>query len=104
MDCIDINTRLIDLTLGDLLAAVRRQFDEAISDEAKRRQEQERSHEHYAPTLKDFAKIMGVSESTVHKWKNKGLLDDAIYGHGHRLMVNVERAKQCLKISIQPQN
>ena len=92
MDCfIDNSTRIIDLTLGDLLAAVRRQVDEAINDEAKRRLEQER-RERYVYGLEGIMKLYDCSKSTACRIKRSGMIDPAITQVGNKIVVDTEVA------------
>lgn len=87
----DANTRLIDLTWGQLQAAIRREVGKAplpTSTGAKR---------WLVYGIPGLAELLGCSEPTAQRIKATGLLDEAIIQYGRIVIIDAEKALSILK-------
>lgn len=86
-------TRVIDLTLGELAAALSERLGIGAAAPAPPPPPTEKRHYEYGP--KGFAKIFGCSVSTFYEWKRRGIIDQlepAICQIGKRMVIDVEKA------------
>lgn len=89
----DLNTRLIDVTLGEFL--------EAIEDRLKEYQQPERSEKRFVYGLKGMAKLLGCSKTTAARLKASGDYDEAITQIGALLLIDKD---EVLRIARERQN
>lgn len=87
----DLNTRVIDLTLGELL--------EAVESRTKTSQQQqpERQSEKFVYGLKGLAKLLGCSKTTAARLKAKGSYDEAITQIGALLIIDADKVLEIAK-------
>lgn len=80
----DLNTRIIDLTLGDILEAV----EERVKVYVQKPQKEERN---YVYGLKGFAKLLGCSKTTAARLKASGNYDEAITQIGALMLIDADK-------------
>ena len=86
----DLNTRIIDLTLGELL--------EAIESKLQANQPQPESQDkNYVYGLKGMAKLLGCSKTTASRLKATGLYGEAITQIGALLIIDGDRLLEIAK-------
>lgn len=82
---IDHNTRLIDLTVGDLYdviaAATKHAAVASVQPEPRR-----------AYGIAGIASVFGCSRRTAERIKSSGVIDGAIAQHGRTIVVDVDKA------------
>ena len=79
----DLDTRIIDLTLGELLEAV----EERVKGYIQQPQKQERNHVY---GLKGLAKLLGCSKTTAARLKASGDYDEAITQIGALMVIDAD--------------
>lgn len=89
----DLNTRIIDLTLGELLEAVEHRVRMAQGEEA----EPVRSEGKYVYGLSGLAGLLGCSKTTAARLRAKGDYDEAITKVGALLIIDADRVLQIAK-------
>ena len=90
MNKYDMNTRIIDLTLGELL--------EAIEDRVKDYQRQpEKEEKRFVYGLKGLAKLLGCSKTTAARLKATGNYDEAITQIGALLLIDADKVLEIAK-------
>lgn len=82
----DLNTRLIDLTLGELLDAIEDRVKQ-VQASAEPAQEEKR----FVYGLKGFAKLLGCSKTTAARLKATGDYDEAITQIGALLLIDADK-------------
>ena len=80
----DLNTRIIDLTLGDILEAV----EDRVKVYVQKPQKEERN---YVYGLKGFAKLLGCSKTTAARLKASGNYDEAITQIGALMLIDADK-------------
>lgn len=50
----------------------------------------------FAASLVEFGEIVGKSQATIWRWKSQGVFDEAIHQHGHSIMVDIDKAIECI--------
>lgn len=86
----DLNTRIIDLTLGELL--------EAIESKLQANQPQPESQDkNFVYGLKGMAKLLGCSKTTAARLKATGRYDEAITQIGALLIIDGDRLLEIAK-------
>lgn len=88
MKKINPTTRIIDLTLGDLLDAVEDRV-RAVLENKPNEQERERR---YVYGLKGLARLLGCSKTTASRIKTSGKIDKAITQIGALLIIDADLA------------
>ena len=79
-------TRLIDLTLGELIAAIGAMAAAPAAHE-----------QHFVDGLSGLAAGLGVSRDTAQRIKNSGVIDDAIYYRSaKRYVTDIDRARDLI--------
>jgi hypothetical protein len=92
----DSNTRLIDIQTTDLVNELTQQFRQVLREEVCRLNA-DKQQPRYANSLKEFAEMIGVSESYVHQLKRNGVLGDAIIQLDRKTWVDVDIAMKNIK-------
>jgi hypothetical protein len=88
----NMNTRVIDLTLGELL--------DAIEERMQRSQQttvEPAGDKNYVYGLKGFAKLLGCSKTTAVRLKASGDFDEAITQVGALLIIDADKVMQIAK-------
>lgn len=87
----DLNTRVIDLTLGELL--------EAVENRVKDFQQQPEKSEdkNFVYGLKGLAKLLGCSKTTAARVKATGDYDEAITQVGALLIIDADKVLEIAK-------
>ena len=83
----DLNTRIIDLTLGECL--------ESIVDYLRHEQPVKPDFEHndrYMYGIAGIAKLLGVSKTMVHEYRKKGWIEPAIKQTGRKIICDAPLA------------
>lgn len=80
----DMNTRLIDLTAGELVQLI----EQTVQNKLQVGKEENEIVE----GLAGLAKILGVSITTAQKIKNSGILDKAIGQVGRKILIDKKKA------------
>lgn len=80
-------TRVIDLTVGDLLDAVETRVKRTIANS-----DNEQEKRQYVYGLKGLAQLLGCSKSTASRLKTSGKIDEAITQVGGLIVIDAERA------------
>lgn len=83
----DANTRIIDMTLGDLFAAI----DEHMAQQAKPVRN--------VYGIAGIASLFGCSNATAQRIKSSGRIDGAIVQTGRKIVVNADRAIELYNLS-----
>lgn len=91
------NTRVIDLTLGELLDAIEGRVRSVLSNKNPEKEERR-----YVYGLKGLAKLFGCSKTTASRIKTSGKIDKAITQIGSLLIIDAtialeEAAKNDIK-------
>lgn len=81
----DVNTRIIDLTVGELVSIIK----DTVRIETNAQPKDE-----MVQGLSGLAKTLGVSVTTAQKIKNSGILNDAIGQVGRKVLVNATKARE----------
>lgn len=89
----NLNTRVIDLTLGDLLDAVEARVKQATSSKA----EDHQSDKHFVYGLKGLARLLGCSKTTAARLKASGKYDEAITQIGALLIIDADEVLRIAK-------
>ncbi|MDR1938742.1 MAG: DUF3853 family protein [Tannerellaceae bacterium] len=85
MRTIDLNTRIIDLTIGELLEYIKPQVAQQPSMPVK-------CDENIVYGIDGIAKLLGVSKSTVWQYRNEGWLEPAIKQTGRKIICDAALA------------
>ena len=88
----DYNTRIIDLTLGELLEAVEEKVKELLP-----KQEQQQEDKRFVYGLKGLAKLLGCSKTTAARVKATGNYDEAITQIGALLIIDADKVLEIAK-------
>ena len=88
---INKKTRIIDLTLGELLEAVEDRVKEAIAGKPDKESATEKR---YVYGLKGLARLLGCSKTTASRIKSSGKIDKAITQIGALLIIDADLALQ----------
>ncbi len=91
MNGIDPNTRLIDLTVGQLYELIASATEKATSVA--------KSEKRHAYGLAGIASTFGCSRRTAERIKASGVIDGAISQCGRTIVVDVEKALQLYSIN-----
>lgn len=86
---INKETRIIDLTLGELLEAVEDRVKEVIAGKPDKEANTEKR---YVYGLKGLARLLGCSKTTASRIKTSGKIDKAITQIGALLIIDSELA------------
>ncbi len=88
MKKINPDTRIIDLTLGDFLAAVEDRVKEVLAGKPQADEKKKR----YVYGLKGLAQLFGCSKTTSSRIKTSGKIDRAITQVGALLIIEADLA------------
>lgn len=80
------NTRVIDLTLGELLDAVEDRVRAVLANKPTKQEGERR----YVYGLKGLAKLLGCSKTTASRIKTSGKIDKAITQIGSLLIIDAD--------------
>ena len=83
-----INTRVIDLTLGELLDAIEARIREA------RKEDVQGEEKRFVYGLKGLQKLFGCSKTTASRIKASGKIDKAITQVGALIIIDADMALQ----------
>lgn len=87
---INDNTRVIDLTLGDLLDIVETRVRQVLNGTMPKNTEERK----YVYGLKGLMNLLGCSKTTASRLKQSGKLDAAITQCGSLIIIDAEKALQ----------
>lgn len=87
-----INTRVIDLTLGELLDAIEARIREARKENTQG--ESEPKPKRFVYGLKGLQKLFGCSKTTASRIKASGKIDKAITQVGALIIIDADMALQ----------
>ena len=87
----DLNTRIIDLTLGELLEAI----EERVKDSQQKAEET--TNKNFVYGLKGLAKLLGCSKTTAARVKATGDYDEAITQIGALLIIDADKVLEIAK-------
>ena len=87
----DLNTRIIDLTLGELLEAI----EERVKD--CQQKPEETTNKNFVYGLKGLAKLLGCSKTTAARVKATGDYDEAITQIGALLIIDADKVLEIAK-------
>lgn len=87
---INDNTRVIDLTLGDLLDIVETRVRQVLNGTTPKDTEKRR----YVYGLKGLMNLLGCSKTTASRLKQSGKLDAAITQCGSLIIIDADKALQ----------
>ena len=93
MSSYDLNTRIIDLTLGELLEAVEHRVKLATNAS----KEPAKSDKNFVYGLKGLAKLLGCSKTTAARVKATGDYDEAITQIGALLIIDADKVLEIAK-------
>jgi len=88
----EMNTRLIDLTAGQLVDLIRTTMSESSSIPAK----QEREYEY---GIAGIMKIFNCKSSKANQIKQSGVIDQAISQSGRKIVIDKELALELMKLN-----
>lgn len=94
----DLNSRVIDLTLGELMDAVEEKV-KAILPGSLQKQPQDKN---FVYGLKGLAKLLGCSKTTAARVKASGKYDAAITQIGALLIIDADEVLRIARESKQP--
>jgi uncharacterized protein (DUF885 family) len=87
----NLNTRIIDLTLGELLDEIDKRHSSSQECQVKA------DADSYIRGLNGIADVLGVSIATVCKYRKEGWIEPAIHQNGRTIIANKERLIQLFK-------
>ena len=90
----DLNSRVIDLTLGELLEAVEDRVKELLPQPEKKQDDKR-----FVYGLKGLAKLLGCSKTTAARLKASGKYDEAITQIGALLLIDPDKVLEIAKSS-----
>jgi len=90
----DNNTRIIDLTLGELLDAVEARVRQTLGDTT---QQPAASEKKFVYGLKGLARILGCSKTTASRLKASGKFDEAITQIGALIVIDADKVLEIAK-------
>jgi hypothetical protein len=82
----DLNTRIIDLTVGELLELLNGQKREPV--------ERIEYTDKFVHQISGIAKLLGVSKTMVHKYRKNGWIEPAIKQSGRKIICDASLALQ----------
>lgn len=88
----DLNTRIIDLTLGELLEAVESRVKEILPQQEKQPEDRR-----FVYGLRGLAKLLGCSKTTAARLKASGKYDEAITQIGALLIIDPDKVLEIAK-------
>lgn len=88
------NTRIIDLTLGELLEAVEQRVRQAMQDNARGASIEKPVEGRFVYGLSGIAQLLGCSKTTASRQKASGDYDEAITQVGQLLIIDAEKFLQ----------
>lgn len=91
----DRNTRIIDLTLGELLDAIAESQQQPQEETIKTKKSGEAVGFVYG--LKGLAKLLGCSKTTANRIKQSGKIDEAVTQVGALIVIDAAKALSLLK-------
>lgn len=91
---INDKTRIIDLTLGELLEAVEIRVKAMLNGSAEQKNDEPKR---YVYGLKGLAKLMGCSKTSASRLKASGKIDGAITQIGALLIIDADLALKLAK-------
>ena len=94
MSSYDLNTRIIDLTLGEILEAVEHRVEQLQADTKK---EPAKNDKNFVYGLKGLAKLLGCSKTTAARLKATGNYDEAITQIGALLVIDGDKVLEIAK-------
>lgn len=83
--CKDLNTRIIDLTVGELLELIKREDQPSVTKDYS-------AKEKYVYGLNGLAKLLGCSKVHAGRIKRSGKLDEAIRQDGRLIVIEADKA------------
>lgn len=87
----DLNTRIIDLTVGELLEVIERKL-QAFPLQGKEAEQREEKPRKYVHGRAGIAKLFQCSKTTASRIKQSGLIDGAYWQVGKTIVVDAEKA------------
>ena len=94
------NQRLVDMTGKELLELLYQA--NSMSDKQEIATEQPNDYPDIPPLvtgIKDTARVLGISQSTVSRWKESGEIDDCIYQNGKTVIFDTHKILEKLRLS-----
>lgn len=88
----DLNTRIIDLTLGEVLDAIEERV-RTTTQQVQSKPEEKR----FVYGLKGFANLLGCSKTTAARLKATGNYDEAITQIGALLLIDADKVLEIAK-------
>lgn len=92
--------RLVDMTGKELLELLYQA--NPMSDKQEIATEQPNGYPDIPPLvtgIKDAARVLGISQSTVSRWKESGEIDDCIYQSGKTVIFDTHKILEKLRLS-----
>lgn len=83
------NTRLIDLTLGEVLDAIETRIKAILN---ATQQEEAKPTKRYVYGLKGLMNLLGCSKTTASRLKSSGKIDEAITQVGALIIIDADKA------------
>ena len=87
----ETSTRLIDMTLDELLAVL-----DARDAEKRRAEAEQASVPSLVYGLAGIRQLYGCSKSTAHRILHSGCIDEAVTQIGRKIVINSAKALRCL--------
>ncbi|WP_277233576.1 DUF3853 family protein [Phocaeicola salanitronis] len=91
--------RLLDMTGEELMQVIK----EAVETKGKPASTQSLETNAEVPPLvtgiKDVARVLGISQSTVSRWKESGEIDDCVYQSGKTVIFDTHKILEKLRLS-----
>jgi hypothetical protein len=88
----DRNTRIIDLTLGELLDAI----DAHLEGRDKEERKEEARTQNYVYGLRGLSELLHCSKSTANRIKQSGKIDEAVTQVGQLILIDAAKALELL--------
>lgn len=92
--------RLLDMTGKELLDLLYHANPVSVKQEIAT--EHPKNHPDIPPLvtgIKDVARVLGISQSTVSRWKDSGEIDDCIYQSGKTVIFDTHKILEKLRLS-----
>lgn len=94
METISAETRIIDLTVGELMTYIKQAIGQKPAEKEDREQTEKKE---YAYGVQGIAKIFNCSMATANRIKASGRIDAAISQTGRKMVIDVELALDLMR-------
>lgn len=92
-------TMLVQMTLPEMLEAIEKIFQKYQPETRIDSKDEYSNLPCFVTGIKDAARVLGVSKSTISRWKASGKLDDCISQDGKTIIFNTHKILEKFRLS-----